>query len=467
LARSDGELVFRVNLVIILIKFMSAKHPPNVIVFLTDQQRWDTTGVHGNPLELTPNFDRMATHGTHVAYSFTCQPLCGPARSCLQTGLYATSTGSWRNEIPLAPHLKTLAHHFKRGGYTTGYIGKWHLAAQNPVPEAERGGYDFWLASNILEFTSEEYDTVLYNNNNQAVKLPGYRVDALTDAAIRYVDVHQREPFFLFLSYIEPHYQNQVNDYPPPDGYRERYSGRWIPPDLAALGGSTHAHLGGYYGMVKRLDEALGRVLDALKSLALLENTIVLFTSDHGCHFKTRNDEYKRSCHDSSIRVPTALCGPGFDGGGRVRQLVSLVDLPPTLLAATGLPVPAEMQGRSILPLLGGRKAEWPAEAFVQISESHIGRCVRTRRWKYSVRAAAGATHVAGGADRYVEDFLYDLEYDPHELTNLIGFESHQEVAANLRERLLRRMAEVGETIPVIELAPAKPSGHRRVSGAV
>ena len=92
-----------------------------------------------------------------------------------------------------------------------------------------------------------------------------------------------------------------------------------MPPDLAALGGSAAVHLPGYFGMVKRLDEALGRLLDALKSLRLRENTIVLFTSDHGNHFKTRNSEYKRSCHESCIRVPTALCGPGFEGGGRVQ----------------------------------------------------------------------------------------------------------------------------------------------------
>ena len=105
--------------------------------------------------------------------------------------------------------------------------------------------------------------------------------------------------------------------------------GRWTPPDLAALGGSTQQHLGGYYGMVKRLDEALGRLRDALRSLDMLDNTIILFTSDHGCHFKTRNNEYKRSCHESSIRVPTAISGPGFNNRGRVDRLVSLVDLPP------------------------------------------------------------------------------------------------------------------------------------------
>src|SRR5205085_11714901 len=134
-------------------------------------------------------------------------------------------------------------------------------------------------------------------------------------AALRYIDAHQERPSFLFVSFIEPHHQNQRADYPAPEGYWERYAGRWIPPDLASLGGSTHQHLAGYFGMVKRLDEGLGRLLDALKSLELQDDTVLLFTSDHGCHFKTRNSEYKRSCHDSSIRVPTALQGPGFEGG--------------------------------------------------------------------------------------------------------------------------------------------------------
>ncbi len=110
---------------------------PNVIVFLTDQQRWDTSGLHGNPLELTPNFDRMAQRGTHVAQSFTCQPVCAPARSSLQTGLYATNTGVHRNELALAPELTTLAQHFNAAGYRTGYIGKWHLAGKmEPVDAA-------------------------------------------------------------------------------------------------------------------------------------------------------------------------------------------------------------------------------------------------------------------------------------------------------------------------------------------
>ena len=424
-------------------------HHPNVVVFFTDQQRWDTTGVHGNPLDLMPNFDRMARRGTHVFNAFTCQPVCGPARSCLQTGLYATQTTVFRNGLALPSDATTLAHHFREAGYRTAYIGKWHLADQEPVPEHQRGGYEYWLGANVLEFVSRPYDTVVYDNENRPVKLPGYRVDALTDAAIHYVDTHQDHPFYLFLSFLEPHHQNHIDDYVAPDGYRERYVGRWIPPDLAALGGSTHQHIAGYYGLVKRLDEALGRLLDALKSLDLVGNTIVLFTSDHGCHFKTRNAEYKRSCHESSIRVPTALQGPGF-GGGQIRDLVSIVDLPPTLLDAAGRPVPEEMEGRSILPLLHGEAGEWPEEVFVQISESQVGRAVRTRRWKYSVTAPDKDGKRDPTADYYVEEYLYDLWADPYELTNLVGLESHQEVAAVMRERLIRRMVEAGEKNPVI-----------------
>jgi arylsulfatase A-like enzyme len=154
-------------------------------------------------------------------------------------------------------------------------------------------------------------DTVVYDADDQRKKLPSYRVDALTDAATRCCDDHQEKPFFLFVSFLEPHHQNSTDDYPPPDGCREQMTANtWTPPDLATLKGTSTWHLGGYYGMVKRLDEAFGRLIDALKSLGMLDDTIVMFTSDHACHFKTRNSEYKRSCHESAVRVPTFITGP-------------------------------------------------------------------------------------------------------------------------------------------------------------
>lgn len=438
---------------------------PNVIVVFTDQQRWDSTGIGGNPLELTPTFDRMARAGTHATQAITPQPVCAPARAAIQTGQYPTTTGCYRNGIPLPENSRTLAHHFSAAGYATGYIGKWHLADEEPVPPEQRGGYRSWLAANVLEFTSEAYRVTMFDDDGEPVMLPGYRSDALFDAAIRFVADHAdppgaearaREPFFLFCSLVEPHHQNETDSYPAPTGYEERYQGRWIPPDLAALAGepgaTVHRHLGGYYGQIRRVDEGLGRLLDALRSMGLLEDTIIAFTSDHGSHFKTRNGEYKRSCHDSSLRVPLALSGPGFSGGNRIDRPVSTIDLPPTLLDAAGIDVPEQMQGRSMLPLLTDEAdGEWPQEAFVQVSESEVGRAIRTSRWKYYVTAPDAHPWHDASSDHYVETALYDLEHDPYELDNLAGLASHRQVADTLRERLLQRMSEAGEERPAIE----------------
>lgn len=462
---------------------------PNVLVFFTDQQRHDTTGVHGCPLGLTPNFDRLARAGTDVHHSFTCQPVCGPARACLQTGTHATTHGSVTNGIGLTRDLPRLADQFRGAGYHTGYLGKWHLSHSSdvgPVPPEDRGGYDYWLAANALEMTSDAYRTRLWDSDNRPVDLPGYRVDALSDALIRHLDDraqrHPDQPWLVVSSFLEPHHQNHVDDYPPPDGYRQPYAGRWCPPDLAALtgdhaddsrvGGTAHAHLAGYCGMVKRLDEALGRVTDALKSLGQLDNTVLLFTSDHGCHFKTRAPEYKRSGHESSIRVPTMLHGGPFTGGGRLDHLVSLVDLPATLLDAAGLDLPETFEGRSLLPLVRRDPealAAWPDDVYVQISENNWGRAVRTRRWKYILRDPDRRDWDNAGYDgthaRLAEAELYDLKHDPHELTNLIAHGSHTGVRAAMRGRLLRRMDALGEPQPeIIEPAELTPGGQRVVA---
>jgi arylsulfatase A-like enzyme len=423
---------------------------PNVIVFFTDQQRWDTTGVHGSYMGATPNFDRLAKTGMLVRNSFTCQPVCGPARSILQTGKYPTVTGCYRNSIAMPRAEKTLAHRFKAAGYDTGYIGKWHLADHEPVPVEERGGYDYWLASNILEFTSYAYDTVMYDEENRKVRLPGYRVDALTDAAIRYLDRPHDKPFFLFVSYLEPHHQNQTDDYPAPAGYEERMRERMeLPLDLRTLGGTAEKQFPGYMGQIARIDEAYGRLQDALYSLGLTDNTVVMYTSDHGNHFKTRNAEYKRSCHEASIRVPTLFTGPGFDGRGAFDGMVSLIDLPPTLLDAAGIEQPDAMQGRSVLRMSPGPEDD----VFIQVSEDHVGRALRTRRWKYEVIAPGASGWDEMDAPSYTEAHLYDLESDPHELDNLISSPDHGEVRAQLRARLLQRLAEAGEAVPQIVAA--------------
>ncbi len=430
----------------------------NVVVFFTDQQRWDVTGLAGCPLELTPNFDYWASRGTHLPYATTPQPVCGPARACLQTGRFATAIGDGchTNGRPLPEDADTLAKRFRDGGKQTGYFGKWHLASEEPVPEPQRGGWQTWLANNASELESDGYDAVVHDNGGRRIKLPGYRVDALTDAAIRFIDgCHGRnESFCCMVSHLEPHMQNHRDAHPAPFGYEERYRGRWTPPDLACLpgadafyrhmvGGNAQQALPGYLGSIKRLDEAFGRLMDALASLGLLDSTAVVFTSDHGCHFRTRNAEYKRSCHDVSLRVPTMLFGGPFTGGGRDERPFQLTDLAPTLCDAAGLDAPEGAQGHSLLGAL-------PDEAFSQISESHLGRSVRTNRWKYAATApdAKGSDRFA---ERLVETHLYDLMADPYELVNLAGLPMYRPVRDEMKQRLLRRMAEAGEPAATVD----------------
>lgn len=439
----------------------SAARRPNIIVFLTDQQRWDTTGLAGNPLDLTPNLDRMAHRGTSAECAITPNPLCAPARASLQTGVYPTNTGVYRNQLALPADTPTLAGTLSEAGYHCGYIGKWHLSdhGPGPVPAGSRAGYQSWLASNALEFTSDAYRTIVYDEADAAVCLPGYRPDALTDAAIRFVADHHDEPFFLFISYLEPHQQNELDLHEAPDGYAERYAGRWMPPDLASLGSAAHKYLPGYYGQVKRLDECLGRLLDVLRSTELLDTTIVAFTSDHGNHFHTRKGGFKRSCHDASIRVPFALRGPGFDGGGCISGIVNTIDLPPTLLDAAAVPIPGSMQGSSLLPAVLGRRRDLASEAFAQVSESEVGRLLRTDRYKYYVNAPGADPHQTGSAARYQEDALYDLHADPYELVDLVHSMDHAGVRERLRARLVSWIQRV-EGVPV-EIVAAEPRQER------
>lgn len=434
---------------------------PNVIVFFTDQQRWDTSGLYGNPMDLTPNFDRMAIEGTHCYNGFTCQPVCLPARSCLQTGLYASQMNIFNNGGDLPIDAVTLGHLYKEQGYTTAYIGKWHMCHDEPVPKERRTGYDYWLGSNILEFTSDAYDVHMFDDDGKDVFLPGFRVDAQTDAAIRYITQNRNNPFFLFISFIEPHFQNSRDDYPAPTGYEEKYQDPWTPPDLRALGGTSARHLPGYYGMVKRLDEAFGRLQDALISLKLTDNTILAYTTDHSCHFKTRNSEYKRSCHDSSLHIPMAFTGPGFTGGGRIKDLVSLIDVPPTLLDACGIDVPEYMEGHSIMPLINKTNRNWQEDIYAEASDGiNRFRCVRTKRWKYVVRAEVTDT-VRDRPSEYLEWELFDLKADPWEMNNLMGYKSHKKVCEVMKNRLYKRLKQVGENFVTIQEASEVASGQK------
>lgn len=428
---------------------------PNILIFFTDQQRWDTVGVYGSPLNLTPNIDALAREGTIFSLAFTNQPVCAPARGCLLTGQYATTHKVWRNGLGLRVEDNTLAHCFKRAGYEVGYIGKWHLSPDELgpgyVPLEYRAGFeDYWEVANLLEFTSHPYDTNLYDKDGNLIHIDGYRVDALTERVIDFIEQPHNNPFFLVVSYLEPHHQNDMNRFVAPDGYRERYANSFVPHDLRNFPGDWQDQLPDYYGCIARLDECFGRIVEVLKSKGIFDNTIIVFLSDHGCHFRTRNTEYKRSCHESSIRIPLIIHGPGFNKSLVIPELVSLVDVAPTLLEAVGISIPKSMQGRSVIPLINRDIKEWKNEVFIQISESSVARAIRTERWKYCVIAEDKDGWLDSKSDTYIEYQLYDLYADPYELVNLAGRREYRDISSELKERLLDIIEEVEGERPKI-----------------
>src|SRR5271157_338256 len=328
---------------------------PNIILIISDQFRHDCIGAMGlNPMNLTPNLDQMAARGVMFRSAFCNQPVCAPARGSIFTGQYPRTHGVWKNGIPLPEGSTTLATTLRGAGYSTNYIGKWHLAPQptpaqaGPVAAANRGGFlDLWLGANTLEFTSHAYEGDLYDNDGKPVHFSGqYRTDFMTGQAQKFLRGAQ-SPFLLCLSYLEVHHQNDTDTFDPPKEYATRYPNPFVPEDLRSLPGSWPSQLPDDYACVAKMDETVGTIRQTLAETGLDRNTILMFTSDHSCHFKTRNNEYKRSPHEGSIHIPLIVEGPGFNRAMQVSELVSQVDYAPTLLDAAGLPVPQAMQGRS------------------------------------------------------------------------------------------------------------------------
>jgi arylsulfatase A-like enzyme len=355
-----------------------------------------------------------------------------------------------------------MAKSLRSAGYSANYIGKWHLGTNDPnipreqhgpvVPE-ERGGFlDLWEGSNELEWTSHAYEGKLFDAAGKPIPFSGqYRTDFMTERAQRFLRA-TRSPFFLTLSYLEVHHQNDSDTYDPPKEFKGRYPNPFIPEDLRPLPGSWPSQLADYYACVAKMDETVGTIRRTLAETGLDRNTILVFTSDHACHFKTRNAEYKRSPHEGSIHIPLVIEGPGFNRGLQIPELVSQVDLMPSLLTAAGVTVPSSVQGRSFLPLLDRNTEGWRNEVFFQMSEFVTGRGLRTPQHTYAVMAPKSpGWRAVPSASKYVEYMLYDNYADPFQHVNLAGRATHQKVAEELRQRMLARIQESGDAPATID----------------
>lgn len=435
---------------------------PNIVMFFSDQQRADTVGLYGQKLDITPNLDRMGNEGIVFENAFTAQPVCGPCRALFQSGKYPTEIGCFTNQKALPKNIKTLANYFAEAGYDLGYVGKWHLASDgemektpvvdyqhSPIPLKSRGGYNgFWRVSDILEFTSHGYGGYVFDENMNKIEFTNYRCDAITDFGLEYLDTVQTDkPFFLTISHIESHHQNDHNHYEGPDGSKKKFKNCEIPKDLTSIeGGDYTAEYPDYLGQVESLDENLGRVIKKLKDKGLYEDTVIIYLSDHGSHFRTRNrdenlcgyDDYKRTGHDAALKVPLVIGGGAIKEALRVKDLVSTAGIPKTLLAIAGVDVGDDMVGENLLDVANGKLLDRKNEVFAQISESRVGRVLRTERYLLGVVAKGLYGGTYPNSDKYTVDYFYDMSNDAYQLNDVKDKPEYRETIRTLCDELER-----------------------------
>jgi arylsulfatase A-like enzyme len=431
----------------------------------SDQFRSDFVGINRqNPSVITPNIDALAARGTNFQFAVCNQPLCSPSRASFLTSRYATETNVWALEIEPNHSLPTIATEFRKAGYTANFMGKWHVSSKNDAqgkpqlgwlpPGPTRGGFDdLWEGANITELVSHPDEGHYYADDGTDLYYHDeYRVDFIVGRACQFIEKRHDKPWFLFLSQLEPHHQNDMQAFVPPDRYVNDYRDAFVPHDLRSLPGDWRSHLQGYYGCVQAIDDSIGKVMASLKRSGEQENTIICFFSDHGCTFRTRLGEYKRSPHDSSIRVPFILAGPGFDRATTVSEMVTLLDLTPTLLEAAGVIVPASMKGRPLKPMLDSAESRrgWKNAAYIQLSQSVCGRAIRTADWTYACYDPTVANGEAAMSKSYTDFALYSNAADPYQQVNLTGRPQYKAIANRLREQLREMIVTNGEPEPTI-----------------
>lgn len=327
----------------------------NIIFYFSDQQRWDTVNE-----TVTPNLMQLAKEGTLFENNFTCQPgfaarlvpACKPV--CMLPSAAATGTAfPCRKALPRWPITLT------KPGMTllmwasgtwplTGYRGSAPTARPRRYRKKSRASTA--TGGQRMCWNLPATATTATSLTATATKLDftGYRADCINDFALEYLESGREadKPFFLFISQLEPHHQNDHHHY---EGYKEtvnQYKDYPLPPDLTFLKGDYKEMYPDYISAINRLDYNVGRLVQKLKDLGIYDDTVIIYSSDHGSHFKTRNLEYKRSCHDSATHTPLIIKGGGFDGGKAENRLTSLIDLPPTFLSLAGIPIPPSYMGK-------------------------------------------------------------------------------------------------------------------------
>ncbi len=430
--------------------------PPNVVILFADQWRFSAFGHGSDPLVRTPNLDRLAREGALCKRTYAAYPLCTPNRSALMTSRFPHQTGMVTNNLMLPPGEKGFAEIFRDAGYRTLYIGKWHMdgpAKPGFVPKGwRRRGFEKFLGFNRGHFY---YKSPTFDDSGKPMRPKGFEPAFQTGLALDFMKENKDKPFLCFVSWGPPH-----TPYNPPKGFRRFFAMEKLEyrPDVPErLRGTKRVKkmLAGYYGLCEALDHEAGRVLSALKELGLEKNTIVLFTSDHGDMLGSHGLYFKNHPQEESLHVPLLVRAPGvIPAGLQVEDLVSTIDIAPTLLGLCGLKPLPRAEGLDFSARLKGGKA--PAREFIY-AEGRMAAGSRGRRRKGAGgrkrkngpwRALVTEEHkLVLGPDGKVEA-LFDLARDPLEMKNLAGEKGKAALEKSLLAKARKFAKKTGDSFP-------------------
>jgi len=415
----------------------------NLVYVFGDQWRAQALGYAGDPNVHTPNIDALAKRSVNMVNAVAGSPVCSPYRATLMTGQYPLTHGVFLNDVQLRPEAVSIADVFNDAGYQTAYIGKWHIDGRGRsafIPEERRQGFEFWR---VLECTHNYNHSKYFGDEPPAKVWDGYDVFAQTDEAIRYLKEERDDrPFALFLSWGPPHDPYQTA----PERYNDQYdpAALTLPPNVPQEAEEwARRDLAGYYAHCTALDTALGQLMRSLEEQGLMDDTLFVFTSDHGDMLGSQGQRKKQKPWDESIRVPMLLHSPAL-WGGEGRELtypIDSVEIMPTILELCGVNAPetCEVASRADYLLGGPKPDDVPLLAcyapFGEWKRANGGkefRGVRTERYTY-VRDMEGPW------------LLYDNQEDPYQQQNLVGTAERAELQKELDARLQHKLAAVGD----------------------
>jgi arylsulfatase A-like enzyme len=441
---------------------------PNVLVILTDDQRWDAMGCAGHPALRTPNLDRLASEGARFANAFVTTSLCSPSRASMLSGLYGHRHGVLNNFTEYPDTLPSYPKQLRAVGYETACIGKWHMGETNDAP---RTGFDFWMSH---RGQGNYFDTE-WNINGQRQLIKGYYTTVVTEQAVHWLQRPHPKPFLLVIGQKAPH----GGPIQPEPKYEHAFDGlriakpanfdawskgkpAWLAesyPTWHGAGGPLYNYFDydkfakAYLATLLSVDDSVGRIYDALRRTGQLDRTVIVFTSDNGFALGEHGRVDKRTMYEESLRVPLLVRYPPLVPKAKVIEQMALnLDLAPSLLEICGAKPLRGIDGRSWKPLLEGKTKGWRTSFLYfynyekEFPYTPNVRGVRTDRWKYIYYP-----HGNGSPDRYSAE-LYDLRADPLELTNRISDPECVDVIKDLQRehhRLMQRHKALPDRMPV------------------